>query len=205
MGSAPADSLPCSPGPIIRGIWYYSNSASCSQAGPITSPLRHSMENLHLASFLSPWQGFWKALRRVYNIMKDETGLFIQCLNLAFCVSNDEWVDHPGSFQTSSSDLRSPVHCLAGVLRSLPFTPLLEANLTSWLVSFYDYSHQPSRTWNILDVAPPLMRATSYGTLYQSRLIRSAWAVPRYQPYHEYARTHWPEASERCRTEVNSS
>ena len=173
----------------IRGIWYYSNTELVvrSQAGPITSPLRHSMENLHLASFLSPWQGFWKGLK------------------LAYCVSNDEWVDHPGSFQTSSSDLRSPVHCLAGVLRSLPFTPLLEANLTSWLVSFYDYSHQPSLTWNILDLAPPLMRATSYGTLYQSKLIRSAWAVPRYQPYHEYARTHWPEASERCRTKVNSS
>lgn len=122
--------------------------------------------------------------------MRDETELLIQCLKLGFYVSNDEWVDHQGSFRTSSSDLTSPAHCLAGVLRSLPFTPLLEINLTYWLVSFYGYSHQPSLTWNILDLVPPLMRATSYGTLYQSRLIRSAWAVPRYQPYHESARTH---------------
>lgn len=164
------------------------------------------MENLHVASFLSPWQGFWKVLRRVYNITRDETGLLIQCLKLAFCVSNDKWVDHPGSFQTSLSDLRSPAHRLAGVvLRSLPFTPLLGANLTSWLVSFYGYSHQPSLTWNILDLAPPLMRATSHRALYQSRLIWSASAVPWYQQYHECARTHWPEASERGRTKANSS
>lgn len=133
--------------------------------------------------------------------MRDETELLIQCLKLGFYVSNSGWITwaHSGHLH-----LAWQAQLTAWLLMSwgLCFTPkLLEINLTYWLVSFYGYSHQPlPDTWNILDLVPPLMRATSYGTLYQSRLIRSAWAVPRYQPYCEVPEHTDPGASKRCRT-----
>lgn len=143
------------------------------------------MENLHTwLPFSVPWRGFWKP----WEGFATSWGMKLNCSYNAWNWNSmfpnvSGWIPHLGSFRTSLHLTTSPAHCLAGVLRSLPYaTPLLEINLTYWLVSFYGYSHQPSLTWNILDLVPPLMRATSYGTLYQSRLIRSAWAVPRYQP-----------------------